>query len=104
MSIQQTQSSPLPSADEIFQRPTPEADFDELIFEGAAELNNPLAPCLVAALRKVRELRQNLESYRSTLQSAIELLHTQEADLQRLRRRNLELLDELRDTRRATAA
>jgi hypothetical protein len=98
------QTLPQPSADEIF-RPYRAPELDEgLVFDDVDGLDNPLAVPLVASLRKIRDLRQIIEAYRAALKAAIESFHEQQRALQALRRRNRELLAELRATRQETAA
>jgi hypothetical protein len=76
-------------------------DFDdELAFDQSAELTNPLAAPLVAALRKVRTLHERLTWSAHVVKASVELLRERESELQSLRRRNLQLVDELREYRR----
>lgn len=76
---------------------------DELVFDEAEDLTNPLAKPLAAALRLIRQLKLRRDNYRLALKMAIEALHIQDAELVQLRRRNLGLIEELR-TRRVHAA
>jgi hypothetical protein len=97
---------PQPTVDQIFrQPPSAAADLDDdLVFDRAAELENPLSVPLVAALRKIRELRDICELYREALKAAIETLYERNRELESTRRENARLRDELRRVRELDAA
>ena len=89
-------SIPNPHADEIF-RPyrAPELD-DELVFDQAAELDNPLSPCLVAALRKVRVQHDQIEWSAHVVKASVELIRELQIENTALKGRILALIDENR--------
>jgi hypothetical protein len=88
---------PHPTVDEIFEQPQQPADLDvDQVFAAAEGLSNPLSVPLVDALRKVRILQDRLDWSAQVVKAAVALLHGQEHELRTLRKRNIQLIDELR--------